>query len=123
METCINMIKTGFLQRYKTRKAFIEEPKTEKLVRLLLQGDRIERIMSFCAVGQAPLRAVVYDVEEFAEKNDIVVDGKLSDEWKQDVGRLIGIIVYFYGYVSNVEEDLQQTPKYFHYAATFQKQV
>ena len=71
---------------------FIEDPKTDKLVRLLLQGDRIERIMSFCAVGQAPLRAVVYDVEGFAEKNDIVVDGKLPNEWKQDVGRLIDII-------------------------------
>jgi len=123
METRISMIKTGFLQRYKTRKNFIEDPKTDKLIRLLLQGDITERILSFCALGQAPLRAVVYDVEKFAEKHDIVVDDKLPDAWKQDVGRLIGIIVYFHGYVSDSEEDLQQRPKYFHYAATFHKQV
>ena len=61
-------------------------------------------------------------MEDFAEKNDIVVNDKLPDEWKKDVGRLIGIIAYFHGYVSDSEEDLQQRPKYFHYAATFHRQ-
>ena len=122
METRISMIKAGFLQRYNTRGKFIENPLTDDLLKLLLQGGRMESIMNFCTLGEAPLRAVIHDVEEFAEKHDLVVDGKLPDEWKQDVGRLIGIIVYFYGYVSDSEDDLQQTPKYFHYASTFHKQ-
>lgn len=122
MEIRISMVKAGFLQRYKTRKDFIDDPTTAELVKLLFTGDRMERIMGFCALGEAPLLAVIHDVEEFAEKHGIVVDGKLPDEWKQDVGRLIGIIVYFHGYVSDKEDDLQQTPKYFHYASTFHKQ-
>ena len=123
METRISMIKAGFLQRYGTKKKFIDEPITNELVKMLLRGDRMERIINFCALGEAPLRAVVHDVEEFAERHNLVKDGDLPDEWKQDVGRLIGIIVYFHGYVSDTEEDLQQTPKYFHYAARFRKQA
>ena len=126
MQARIEMIKTGFGTRYSMRKNFLDEPYTEELIKLLLQKDNIEKILRLCLAGQAPLRAVVYEVEKFAEEHGIVKGGAIPDEWKQDVGMLIGTIVYFLGYVSDGDkpkdkEDLQRTPKYFHYAVTFHK--
>ena len=125
----VAMIKAGFLARYSSSIKFIENSLTIELIELLLQKDRLESILRFCASGHAPLKAVVDEIEVFAEKNNLVVNGRLPDEWKQDVGRLIGTIVYFLGYVSDgdkVEDKenlhkLPKPPKYFHYAATFHK--
>ncbi|SEA28177.1 hypothetical protein [Selenomonas ruminantium] len=122
----VAMIKAGFLARYSSRLKFIENSITTELIELLLRKDRLENILRFCASGHAPLKAVVDEIEVFAEKNNLVVNGRLPDEWKQDVGRLIGTIVYFFGYESDGDsiadkEDLQKVPTYFHYAAKFHK--
>ena len=122
----VTMIKVGFLARYSSRIKFIENSLTTELIELLLQKDRLESILRFCASGHAPLKAVVDEIEVFAEKNSLVVNGSLPDEWKQDVGRLIGTIVYFFGYESDGDsiadkEDLQKVPQYFHYASKFHK--
>lgn len=126
MEKRVQFVVEAFKARYGER-PFINKPKTLELIRLLLQGDKVERMIVACQTGQAPLRVVVYEVEAFAEAHGIVTDGKLSDEWKQDVGRLVGAIVYLAGYVATDDvpegkEDLRQTPKYFHYAAKFHKE-
>ena len=128
----VEMIKAGFCHRYTARKKFVAEKEEEiiELIKMLLQSERLERILTLCALGQAPLKAVVYDVEKFAEKHGKVKDGNLSEEWKQNVGMLIGTIVYFMGYASDGDkptdkEDLSKLPKppkYFHYAATFHKE-
>ncbi len=125
MEKRVQLVVEAFKARYGDR-SFIGKPATKELIRLLLQGDRVERMIAACRAGQAPLRVVVYEIEEFAERNGILENGTLSDEWKQDVGRLVGAIVYLAGYVADdgvpeEKEDLQKIPKYFHYAAIFHK--
>ena len=133
MEGRIEMIRAGFRKRYAPRQGFVVDDNeiTTELMQLILSGNRIERMLMLCELGMAPLRAVVYDVEKFAENKGLAEDGRLSDEWKQNVGMMIGAIVYFLGYVAdgdNTEdkEDLQKLPKppkYFHYAATFHKVI
>ena len=126
MEQRVQFVVEAFKARYGER-SFIKEATTLDLIRLLLQGDKVERMIAACQTGQAPLRVVVYEVEAFAEAHGIVTNGNLSDEWKQDAGRLVGAIVYLAGYVADdgvpeSKEDLQRTPKYFHYAAKFHKE-
>ena len=122
MDGRVAMVTAGVKGRYPNRDDFIDSPITIELIRFLLDGERLGKILHLCAAGVAPLWAVVYDVEKFAENHGVVVNGKLPDEWKKDVGRLIGAIVYFYGYVSDGEDDLQRLPKYFHYAANFRRE-
>jgi|GEM_PF-1129235 len=112
-------IKAAFKEHYENFQAFLEENETEKLIDMLLEGDKIERIYKLCIAGEPPLRAVVYDIEKFAQENKLVVNDKLPDYWKQNIGRLIGAIVYIMGYVSNEEVNLQTVPKYFKKASTF----
>ncbi len=118
METRIKMIEAGFIDRYSGRKSFLNEPGTKELLKILLRRENVENIFRLCIAGQQPLKAVVYEIEEFADKNKI----KVTDTWKQNVGMLIGTIVHFLGYVSNEEKSLQDTPKYFKNASTFRKE-
>lgn len=127
MEKRVQLVVEAFKARYGAR-SFIEKAATKKLIRLLLQGDKVEKMIAACQAGQAPLRVAVYEIEAFAEKNGVLENGTLSDEWKKDVGRLVGAIVYLAGYVADDDapeekEDLQKTPKYFHYAAKFHKMI
>ena len=126
MEKRVQFVVEAFKARYGER-PFIKQAETLELIPLLLQGDKVERMIAACQAGQAPLRVVVYEVEAFAEAHGIVTDGALPDAWKQEVGRLVGAIVYLAGYVADDDvpdgkEDLQKTPKYFHYAAKFHKE-
>ena len=121
MEIQAEMIKVGFCKKYANWHGFLDDPITDELINLLLQNGRLEKIIAFCELGEAPLKAVVYDIEEFAKEHDKVENGKIDDEWKRNIGRLIGAIVAFFGYERNGEENLQKTPKYFQEAAKFSK--
>ncbi len=79
---------TGLEKEMWNRLKFIENSITTELIELLLRKDRLESILRFCASGHAPLKVVVDEIEVFAEKNSLVVNGRLPDEWKQDVGRM-----------------------------------
>ena len=126
MDKRIDEVIAEFVNRYGERK-IIREGYIRELIALLLQDDNKERMLNLCAAGHAPLRAVVYQVEKFATDKGLVKDDKLADDWKQDVGRLVGAIVHKDGYASDGDttadkEDLQKTPRYFHYAAKFHKE-
>lgn len=122
MDNQIQAVVEAFKTLYGER-AFLQESSTDELIRLLLEGDRKKRMIAACEAGLAPLRTVIDDVETFANSHGMVVDGQITDKWKQDVGRLIGAIVYTEGYVSEREESLRIIPKYFHNASTFHKQI
>lgn len=118
MEARVEMIKAGFKKRYGDR-AFLKEKSTEKLVEILAEENNIKNILFLCLAGEQPLNAVVDQIEDFAEANGIVVNGKIPDDWKRNVGKLIGTITHFIGYDRDNLETLQRTPKYFNNASTF----
>lgn len=122
MDNQIQAVVEAFKTLYGKR-AFLQESSTDELIRLLLEGDRKKRMIAACEAGLPPLLTVVDDVEGFAESHGIFVKSQIADKWKQDVGRLIGAIVYTEGYVSEREESLRIIPKYFHNASTFHKQI
>jgi len=121
MEIQAEMINAGFCKKYANWQGFLNDPITDELIKLLLQDGRLEKIIAFCELGEAPLKAVVYDIEDFAKEHGKVENGKIDDEWKRNVGRLIGAIVAFFGYERSGEENLQDTPKYFQNAARYNK--
>ena len=122
MDDKIQVVVEAFKTLYGER-AVLYDSSTDELICLLLEGDSKKRMIAACEAGLAPLLTVVDKVEGFAEKNGMVVDGQIEGKWKQDVGRLIGAIVYTEGYVSEREKDLRKIPKYFHNASTFHKQM
>ena len=66
MEKRVQFVVEAFKARYGER-PFIKRTETLELIPLLLQGDKVERMIAACQAGQAPLRVVVYEVEAFAE--------------------------------------------------------
>ena len=114
------IIKEAFKDRYGDT-PFINDPKTAALISAVATPANVRKIVAYCMIGEPPLAAVIHDIELFAANNGIVEDGEIPDEWKQNVGKLIGAIAYFIGYAKDGEKNLNciPIPKYFKNAATF----
>ncbi len=121
MQARVEMIKAGFRIRYKNWKEFVKNGDNDELIKVLLREDNIENILRLCIAGQQPLLAVVDQIEKYAEENGLVQNGEIDKEWKRNVGRLIGTIVYFIGYEQKEEKSLQSNLKYFKNASNFRK--
>lgn len=106
-----------FKNRYYMRASFLDDEKIKNLIDLLLEKNRLNQILSLCKNGEQPLKAVVRDIENFADKNGIKVD----KTWKQNIGMLIGAIVNIDGYTSNKRVKFKEKYKYFRSASTFRK--
>lgn len=121
MQARVEMIKAGFRIRYKESREFID--KNDELIEILLRKNNVENILRLCIAGQQPLLAVIDEVEAYAKKNmdKIIMECGSLDAWKKNVGKLIGTIAYFIGYVRDEEKSLQDTPEYFMNASNFRK--
>ena len=121
MQARIEMIKAGFRIRYKESLDFVDENKNDELIEILLRKNNVENILRLCIAGQQPLLAVVDEVEAYAKRNMDKINEYGYDKWKKNVGKLIGTIAYFIGYVRNEKKSLQNTPEYFMNASNFRK--
>ena len=119
MQARVEMIKAGFRIRYKESREFID--KNDELIEILLRKNNVENILRLCIAGQQPILAVVDEVEAYAKKNMDKINKYGFDKWKKNVGKLIGTIAYFIGYVRDEEKSLQDTPEYFMNASNFRK--
>lgn len=123
MQARVEMIKAGFRIRYKESKEFIDKYDNDELIEILLRKNNVENILRLCIAGQQPLLAVIDEIEAYAKKNmdKIIMECGSLDAWKQNVGKLIGTIAYFIGYVRDEEKSLQDRPEYFMNASNFRK--
>lgn len=121
MQARVEMIKAGFKIRYKESVDFIDKNKNDELIEILLRKNNVENILRLCIAGQQPLLAVIDDIEAYAKNNMDKINDYGYHKWKKNVGKLIGTIVYFIGYVRDKEEPLPKTPEYFKNASNFRK--
>ena len=121
MQARVEMIKAGFRIRYKESKDFIDKYNNDELIEILLRKNNVENILRLCIAGQQPILAVVDEVEAYAKRNMDKINKYGFDKWKKNVGKLIGTIAYFIGYVRDEEKSLQDTPEYFMNASNFRK--
>ena len=103
------LIKEAFKDRYGDT-PFINDSTTATLISALATPINIRKITAFCIIGEPPITAVVHDIELFAENNGIARNGQIPDEWKENVGKLIGAIAYFLGYAKHTEKTLNCIP-------------
>ena len=121
----VDMVKAGYKARYGNRE-FIGGSEISALIALLLNSNNVERMLKMCEEGQAPLLAVVKEIEDFAEQRNLLENGVKKEEWRKNVGRLVGTIVYFAGYeaVGKVSfENQDNPPKYFRSASKYNKRI